>query len=79
MNATDVARAMGELLDIEDISEEENFFTVGGNSLLALDLISQVRSRSGVDVSLLDFFRHPTPKDLAELVSQRGQVSQDNC
>ncbi|MBR8745541.1 phosphopantetheine-binding protein, partial [Nocardiopsis sp. MG754419] len=54
----------------------ENFFRVGGNSLLALRLVSRVRSVLGAEVGIRDFFRDPTVAGVDRLVAQgRGAVS----
>lgn len=71
MDASAVARLMGDLLEAGELGENENFFASGGNSLLALTLVAEVSDRSGVSISLLEFFRHPTPKEVSGLINER--------
>jgi hypothetical protein len=38
----------------------DNFFMMGGHSLLGTQLITRIRDGFGVDMSLLSLFDHPT-------------------
>ncbi len=66
----ELAAIWRELLRLEQVGIEDNFFDVGGHSLLAMQLIWQVQSRFGVDVPLREYFLRPTIKDLAKLIEQ---------
>jgi hypothetical protein len=46
----------------------ESFFASGGHSLLAIELLDQVRARFGVVISLPDFYADPSVPCLAALV-----------
>jgi amino acid adenylation domain-containing protein len=67
--ATDVERAIAgvwqEVLGLPAVGRHDNFFDVGGNSLLLLRLCTGLRALGGVDVSIVDLFRHPTVRALA--------------
>ena len=54
-----------ELLGRDDLTEDSNFFTHGGHSLLGARLVQQIEQDLGVTVKLSDFFAAPTPEDLA--------------
>lgn len=56
------------LLGLEELESDTNFFEVGGHSLLAVALISQVKREFGVAVALRNFLRDPTPRGLSELI-----------
>lgn len=62
-------RAIGEhfadILELERIGQDESFFDLGGNSLLATRLVTVLRTRAQLSVSLADIFAHPTPQRLA--------------
>lgn len=55
-----------EILRAEHIGTHDNFFDIGGDSLLAAQVLSQLRQRVSQPVSLTDLFRFPTVHKLAE-------------
>jgi amino acid adenylation domain-containing protein len=69
-----------EVLDIDDVGVEANFFELGGQSLLAMILMSRVCDVFGVDLPLRTLFEHPTVAGLSRviidmLVEQEGSDS----
>jgi amino acid adenylation domain-containing protein len=60
-----VAEIWAELL-AAPVDVNASFFGLGGNSILAIQMISQLRERFGVDVSVRLFFEQPTVARLAE-------------
>lgn len=69
MTANEIATLISELLDLDDVATDDNFFEIGGNSLLALSLIKELRLRSGTEISLLKLIRSPTSEGLAYLIT----------
>jgi acyl-coenzyme A synthetase/AMP-(fatty) acid ligase len=53
------------LLGISAVARDDNFFMLGGNSLLGTQLISRMRDAFEVEVSLLVLFDHSTIEELA--------------
>ncbi|MFE7628058.1 amino acid adenylation domain-containing protein [Streptomyces sp. NPDC057509] len=53
-----------EILGVPAVGLDDNFFALGGHSLLGVRLVSRVRSVLGVDRSVRDLFRSPTPAGL---------------
>ncbi|MFC3815765.1 amino acid adenylation domain-containing protein [Lysobacter sp. GCM10012299] len=74
-----ICAAYAAVLGIEQIGRHDNFFDLGGNSLLAMRLLERVRRErdaaagEGATLSALDFFRHPTPAGLAALLQGGAQ------
>ncbi|MGJ8628722.1 MAG: amino acid adenylation domain-containing protein [Sulfitobacter sp.] len=62
----------------ESISVTQNFFAIGGHSLLAMRMIATIRDRFGVALKITDFFERGTIRDLAEqvdLISGQADMS----
>ena len=54
---------------------EDNFFETGGNSLLAVRLLSEIKKKLSVAIPAAVLLEHPTVKQLAELISNRDELS----
>ena len=54
-----------ELLDAETISIHDNFFEIGGDSLLAIRLLSYILKELKTEIKIGDIFEHPTVALLA--------------
>ncbi len=55
-----------EVLGAQQVGPEDSFFDMGGHSLLAIRLISRVRSAFGASLSVSSLFSSPTPAGLVE-------------
>jgi amino acid adenylation domain-containing protein len=69
-----MAAIWSELLQREPIGATDDFFALGGHSLLAVMLLSQVKSRFGVDLPLITVLEQPTLEAMARAVSAPRQV-----
>ena len=56
---------LSALLGLEQVSIHDNFFMLGGHSLLGTQLISQIRGAFGVELALLKLFESPTIEQLS--------------
>jgi acyl carrier protein len=65
-----------ELLGVEQVGIDDSFFALGGNSFLAMRLVSQVREALGVELDLRMLFEFPTVEGLAGHVRQSPASSQ---
>jgi len=63
-----LAALWAELLQVDGIGIHDDFFDLGGKSLLAMRMIARIRDTHGVDVQLRNLFERPTIAGLAELV-----------
>jgi acyl-CoA synthetase (AMP-forming)/AMP-acid ligase II/acyl carrier protein len=67
----ELASIWAEVLVLDKVSANSSFLSLGGDSMLAAQIVSRVRSSFDVDVSLVDFFDTPTISDMAALLSTR--------
>ena len=66
-----IAGMWRELLGHDRFGAEEGFLEAGGDSLLAMRVLTRVRQQLGVDVTLPEFLRAPTVAALAEAVERQ--------
>ena len=60
-----LARIVATLLELDEIGIDDNFFMLGGNSLLGTQIIIQVANTFGVDLLLRTLFDAPTVRQLS--------------
>jgi phthiocerol/phenolphthiocerol synthesis type-I polyketide synthase E len=63
-----LVRLWAEILGSGKIGIDDDFFALGGNSLVAVQLISRVRSKLGVKLPMRSLFKAPTVAGMAALV-----------
>ena len=76
-----VTAILARLLRLEKVGVNDNFFLLGGNSLLGAQVIAQIRDAFGVEISLLVLFDHPTILELSAeverlLIAKVGALSE---
>ncbi len=64
--------------DSKEISVDDNFFALGGNSLFAGILISKIREKSGVILPLNSVFTHPTIEEISKVFDESTLKSVPN-
>ena len=65
-----LAELWKELLKVEKVGVYDNFFVLGGNSLRAIMLTSLVQKHLEVKVPLMEVFKNPTIRQLAEYINR---------
>ncbi|OUL18006.1 non-ribosomal peptide synthetase, partial [Nostoc sp. 106C] len=63
-----------QVLGVQPIGVTDNFFELGGQSLLVIQVVSRIRDRYQVDLSMRSLFDSPT---IAQLAAQIETVSQE--
>lgn len=69
-----VAEIWTELLPGTSVGMEQNFFDIGGHSLLLVALQHKVQAVTGRDVELLDLFRHTSVRAQAAFLGERDDA-----
>ncbi|URC11725.1 amino acid adenylation domain-containing protein [Flavobacterium sp. B183] len=62
-----------ELLEIDKVGIHDNFFELGGHSLLATRLVSMIRKKLCIEVTIKEIFEHTTITELAAHVSVQSE------
>jgi amino acid adenylation domain-containing protein len=65
-----IATVWQEVLLVEQVGLHDNFFDLGGRSLLLVRVHSKLREALKRHISMMDLFRHPTISSLAKYLSQ---------
>lgn len=66
-----LARLWSETLHVDRVSVADNFFTLGGQSLLAVALFAKIEKEFGKKLPLAILFTSPTVEDLAEALEKK--------
>ncbi|AOJ64620.1 hypothetical protein WJ32_18765 (plasmid) [Burkholderia ubonensis] len=72
---TVIAEIWREVLEVPEVRAQDNFFDLGGHSILLSVVGEHIARRLGKSVALLDMFSHPTVRALARHVDQIPQES----
>jgi len=70
-----LAQLWRELLRVERVGVDDNFFALGGNSLMIVRLISQINRRHQLSLRVAELFRNPTVGQLARLIDAQQPKS----
>ena len=60
-----LASFLATLVGVQQVGREDNFFTLGGHSLMGAQLIAKVRATFGVDLPLRSLFEEPTVRGMS--------------
>jgi NAD(P)-dependent dehydrogenase (short-subunit alcohol dehydrogenase family)/acyl carrier protein len=71
----EIAETWQELLGIQRIGIYDNYFDLGGDSLLAVQLFARIQKIFGKDLPLTTLFEAPTIEQLAGVLRQEGWSS----
>lgn len=65
-----VATLWSNALGLREVGIEDDFFELGGNSLVAVQLGSKLRQRYDLELPMAALFDKPTVRDLAAFIEQ---------
>ncbi|MFE4588486.1 non-ribosomal peptide synthetase [Streptomyces laurentii] len=72
--ARELAGLWRDLLEVERVGTRDNFFDLGGHSLLMAEFRTRLATTTGHDVTMVELFQHPTIESLtAFLEGARGE------
>lgn len=65
----DIAAIWQEVLKLEKVGIHDNFFDLGGHSLLIVQLHSQICQKLNCEIAMVELFQYPTVHSLAQKLS----------
>jgi acyl carrier protein len=68
-----IANVWQEVLQLESVSIHDNFFDIGGHSLLLAEVHRQLREILKADLSLIELLEYPTIYSLAKHLSEQQE------
>ncbi|MDQ2857020.1 MAG: amino acid adenylation domain-containing protein [Candidatus Eremiobacteraeota bacterium] len=69
-----LARIWSELLGVADVGATENFFALGGQSLVAMQVVARTRETFSVEIPVRALFANPTVAQFARALSALEQT-----
>ncbi|MBF0238361.1 MAG: SDR family NAD(P)-dependent oxidoreductase [SAR324 cluster bacterium] len=65
-----IAQIWQTVLGLPEVGLHENFFEIGGHSLLLVQTLTQLEEKLGIQLSIVDMFNYPTIASMARHLSQ---------
>jgi nonribosomal peptide synthetase DhbF len=74
-----LARVWAEVLSVSDVQATDDFFDLGGHSILAVQLAARLSAEFGVELDVRSIFEHSNFAEMAELlrVGQAPAIAQE--
>ena len=66
-----------EELGTEDVGPDDNFFDLGGHSLLVVQVHLRIKEELGADINITDLFQYPTVRSLANHLDASSDKAAD--
>lgn len=73
-----IAQLWKDAFQVERVGRDTDFFELGGDSLIAMDLVEKVAMRLDVELSAVTLFQNPTPRQLAQCIALQYSGDNDN-
>jgi natural product biosynthesis luciferase-like monooxygenase protein len=68
-----VSEIWKDLLGLEEVGLDDNFFDLGGHSLLTVQVHGRIREAFRQELRITDFFRYPTIRTLSHFLAREGE------
>lgn len=68
-----------EVLEVPQVGRDDDFFSLGGDSLKGAIVAAQIQSSFGVEISLAEIAKYPTVAGLASLMDRHAQAEAEGA
>jgi amino acid adenylation domain-containing protein len=65
-----IATIWKDVLKLEKVGTQDNFFDLGGHSLLLVRVMNRIQQSLGKEIGIVDMFQRPTIRDLAKFLRE---------
>ncbi len=72
-----IALVWKEVLGVENIGREDNFYSLGGDSIKAIPIVSSLK-KMNIQIDFRDIFQYQTVRELSEYVQMMTSVEDDS-
>ncbi|TRX27553.1 amino acid adenylation domain-containing protein [Flavobacterium franklandianum] len=72
-----IAKVWGEILQVSDIGIDDNFFEMGGTSIMAVKVVAEIEKSTGKRFPLSVLFEYSTVEKFARLLNEGSQIYSD--
>lgn len=76
---TQLADIWRAVLNHQQIGRNDNFFSLGGNSLLAVEALTRLQQHWQINLTVRDLFEHPELQNVAKLIEQQLTPAKQNA
>jgi amino acid adenylation domain-containing protein len=76
LTETKIANVWSQVLGLDRVGINDNFFDIGGNSLLVIQVHTKLQEILGQDISIVNLFRYPTINVLTQFLNQEQNIEQ---
>ncbi|MGW2403872.1 non-ribosomal peptide synthetase [Streptomyces sp. NPDC001739] len=70
-----IAEVWSEVLGRQRVGADDDFFALGGHSLMALRVVGRLKRNLGLVISVKEVYRHPRLRDLAQYVQRHHEAA----
>jgi acyl carrier protein len=83
MTAQDIQKQLADIwarhLGVKSVAADDNFFALGGHSLLGVKMIAAIQEKFGLgdELKLSDLFEHPTLEDFSGYLQTLSEPSEE--
>ena len=71
-----VSRLWSKILKIDKIGIDDNFFDLGGDSLLSVQLVMLLEKEMKIEIPVVKFFQYPTIRNFADYIERKHTPQQ---